>query len=202
MLFYRIISYVFHPLLFSFIGTFLYLVLTPIHMAKKQEYLILSIVFISTYILPVFLLMFLKKIKMIESYHLKQVEERKFPILFFILLSILLGKMLLNIKIANVLAYSFFAIAIALSAAYLFLFLRIKTSLHTLGIGGVLGFILILSLHYQMNFNWILALLFIISGLIAVSRLKLEAHTPKEVYLGFLLGVIAQFISFQFYQSI
>jgi membrane-associated phospholipid phosphatase len=197
--FFRLISFVFHPLLFSFLGTFLYLLLSPKHVAKQQEYIILTIIFISTYILPIFLLMILKKLKVIDSYYLKTIEERKFPTIFFIILSIMIGKMLLNINLVDLLAYSFFGIALALTFSYLLFIKQIKTSLHTMGIGGLIGFILVMSYEYQLNFTIIISLLFILAGLIAVSRLKLHAHTSSEVYIGFMVGMITQFISYQFY---
>ena len=203
MRFYNLISYVFHPLLFSFIGSFIYLLLTPRNIVKKQEYIILAIIFISTYLLPIFLLILLKKLNLIETYLLETIEERKFPILFFIILSFMVGNLLLkNVKIVDLLAYSFFGIALALAITYLLFNTKIKTSLHTLGIGGILGFVIIMSYEYQLNFNLIIAVLFILSGLISVARLKLNAHKPKEVYIGFLLGMITQFISYQFYHSI
>ncbi len=198
-LFYKFVSYAFHPILFSFIGSFLYILLSPIHMVKRQEYIILTIIFISTYILPIFLLISLKKLKMITSYQLSTIEERKFPILFFIILSLMLAKMLLGIKIADLLAYSFFAISIALSATYILLFFRLKISLHTLGIGGILGFIMVMSIYYQLNLIGLICFLFLLSGLIAVSRLKLKAHKPNEVYIGFLIGLIAQLLSYQLF---
>ncbi|MCF6346794.1 MAG: hypothetical protein L3J20_00645 [Flavobacteriaceae bacterium] len=201
MQFYKLISYVFHPLLFSSIGSFIYLLLTPKNILKRQEYIILAIIFMSTYILPIFLLVLLKKLNLIETYLLKTIEERKFPILFFIILSFMVGNLLLNIKVVNLLAYSFFGIALALAITYILFNTKIKTSLHTLGIGGVLGFVIIMSYEYQLNFNLIIALLFILSGLISVARLKLNAHQPKEVYIGFLLGMITQFISYQFYHN-
>jgi len=199
MTFYRLISYVFHPILFSFLGTFLYLLLTPIHISKRHEYIMLSIIFISTYILPVTLLMVLKKIKLIDSYHLETVVERKYPTLFFIVLSIMIGKMLLNVHLVDLLAFSFFGIAIALTITYFLFAKQIKTSLHMLGIGGILGFVMVMSHEYQLNFTIIISLLFILSGLIAVSRLKLNAHNNLEVYLGFSIGMISQFICYQFY---
>jgi len=200
MKFHKLISYLFHPLLFSFIGTFLFLFLSPKHFVKRQEYIILFVIFVSTYILPIFLLALLKKMNLINSYHLTTIEERKFPIIFFIVLSFMIGKMLLNIQIVDLLAYSFFGVALALVFTYLLFRLNIKTSLHTLGVGGLVGFVIMLSYEYQLNFNLIIAILFIISGFVAVSRLKLNAHQPKEVYIGFLLGIITQWISFQIYQ--
>lgn len=183
-------------------GSFFFLFLSPLHIQKKQEYIILLIIFISTYILPLFLLILLKKMNVIESFHLKTIGERKLPILFFIMLSYLIGRLLLKIQIVDLLAFSFFGISISLSMTYLLFFNKIKTSLHTLGIGGILGFVIIMSYEYQLNFNLLLAILFILSGLIAVSRLKMEAHNPKEIYFGFIIGLGAQLISYQIYYNI
>ncbi len=202
MFFFKLISHVFHPLLFSFIGSFLYLVLTPKHIIKKQEYVILMIIFLSTYILPIFVLALLKRMNMIQSYKLDTIEERKFPILFFIILSFMIGNLLINIQIVDLLAFSFYGTAISLGFTYILFSAKIKTSLHTLGIGGILSFIIIMSFEYKLNYNLIIAILFILSGLIAVSRLALKAHKPKEVYIGFLIGMISQLISYQFYHSI
>ena len=202
MFVYKFISYVLHPLLFSFLGSFLYLYLSPKHILKEQEYIILVIVFISTYIVPILLLALLKRVNMISDYHLRNIEERKFPILFFIMLSFLIGRAMVSTQIADLLAFSFFGVAFALSFTYLLFNIKIKTSLHTLGIGGLIGFVMVMSYEYRLNFNWLIAGLFIIAGLIGVSRLALNAHRPKEVYIGFLLGLISQFISFQIYQNI
>jgi hypothetical protein len=143
--------------------------------------------------------MILKKMKIIDSYYLKTIEERKFPTIFFIMLSMMIGKMLLNIQLVDLLAYSFFGIALALTFSYLLFMKHVKTSLHTMGIGGIIGFVLVMSYEYQMNFTIIISLLFILAGLIAVSRLKLQAHNSSEVYLGFIIGMTTQFISYQFY---
>ncbi len=202
MFIYKLISYVLHPLLFSFMGSFLYLYLTPKHILKQQEYIILSIVFLSTYIVPILLLALLKRVRLITDYHLRSIDERKFPILFFIMLSFLIGRAMLGIQIADLLAFSFFGVAFALSFTYLLFSIKIKTSLHTIGIGGLIGFVMVMSYAYQLNFNSLIAGLFVIGGIIGVSRLALNAHSPKEIYIGFLIGLVSQFISFQIYQNI
>jgi len=202
MFIYKFISYILHPLLFSFMGSFLYLYLTPKHIVKQQEYIILLVVFVSTYIIPIVLLGLLKRLNMINDYQLKTIDERKFPILFFIMLSFIIGRAMVSIQIADLLAFSFFGVAFALSFTYLLFNLKIKTSLHTLGIGGIIGFVMVMSYEYRLNFNVLIAGLFILAGLIGLSRLALNAHRPKEVYIGFVLGMISQFISFQIYQNI
>ena len=202
MFVFKVISYVLHPLLFAFMGSFIYLYLTPKHVVKEQEYIILFVVFVSTYIIPIILLALLKKVKLIDDYHLKSINERKFPVLFFIMLSFLIGRALLAIHIVDLLAFSFFGVAFALSFTYLLFNIKIKTSLHTLGIGGIIGFVMVMSYEYQLNFNAFLAGLFVIAGLIGISRLALNAHSPKEVYIGYVLGIVSQFMSFQIYQNI
>lgn len=109
---------------------------------------------------------------------------------------------MLGIQIADLLAFSFFGVAFALSFTYLLFSIKIKTSLHTIGIGGLIGFVMVMSYAYQLNFNSLIAGLFVIGGIIGVSRLALNVHSPKEVYIGFLIGLISQFISFQIYQNI
>ena len=202
MFVFKVISYVLHPLLFAFMGSFIYLYLTPKHVVKEQEYIILFVVFVSTYIIPIILLALLKKVKLIDDYHLRSINERKFPVLFFIMLSFLIGRALLAIHIVDLLAFSFFGVAFALSFTYLLFNIKIKTSLHTLGIGGIIGFVMVMSYEYQLNFNAFLAGLFVIAGLIGISRLALNAHSPKEVYIGYVLGIVSQFMSFQIYQNI
>jgi len=159
------------------------------------------VVFLSTYILPLFLLVVLKQFKLIKNYHLESIKERKYPVIFFIILSFMVGKMLIKTQIVDLLAFSFFGIALGLSITYLLFKFNLKTSLHTLGIGGILGFVIVLSYHYQLNFNLLIACLFILSGLIALSRLKLEAHIPKEIYFGFLIGFLTQIGSYFYYLS-
>jgi membrane-associated phospholipid phosphatase len=68
-----------------------------------------------------------------------------------------------------------------------------------LGIGGIIGFVMIMSFEYQLNFNALLASLFLIAGLIGVARLSLNAHSPREVYVGFLVGVLSQWMSYELY---
>lgn len=201
MFFHKLVSYVLHPLLFAFIGTFIYLYLSPTHILKQQEYLILLIVFVSTYVIPIGLMFILRRTGLIDDFHMRTIDERKFPVLFFILLAFLIGRTLLKIQIVDLLAYSFFGIAIGLVLSYALFYLKLKTSLHTLGIAGILGFVMIMSYEYQLNFNSLIAALLIFGGLIGYSRLALNAHRPSEVYIGYLVGVISQFMAYQLYQN-
>ena len=194
MKFYKFISYIFHPVLIPIVFTLLYFIIIPNHIPRKFAYWVLIIVFIATYIFPLLLLYFLKKVNLIENYLLSSINERKFPILFFATITLCLGLLLLKPNIVDLLAFSFFGCALALSISFILLFFKIKTSLHTLGISGLIGFISIISYEYKINLLLLLILLFLNFGIIATSRLKLQAHKMSEVLIGFIIGLLSQLI--------
>jgi len=196
---YKFISYILHPVLVPIVSTLLYFIIIPNHIPKEFAYRVLSIVFVTTYIVPVLLIYFLKKVKLIESYHLVSINERKFPILFFSILSFLLGNLILKTASVDILAFSFHGCTLALGIVYILFFNKIKTSLHTLGIAGIIAFIGIISYEYKLNSLLLLIFLFILFGIIATSRLKLKAHSTSEIYIGFIVGFSTQIIVYLSY---
>ncbi len=69
--------------------------------------------------------------------------------------------------------------------------LRWKISLHMIGLGGLTAFLLMITLTRQINlFPWLL-LSVLASGIAGTSRLYLEAHSPAQVYSGFILGCLS-----------
>tara|TARA_R110002073_G_scaffold40547_6_gene115408 strand:+ start:71884 stop:72498 length:615 start_codon:yes stop_codon:yes gene_type:complete len=196
MLFYKAISYIFHPIVFSIISTLLYFIILPSHITKKAEHSILIIVFLSTYIVPILLLFFLKRFKMVHNFQLSTIEERKFPVLFMIVLFSLLGKTLLDTSVVDLLAYSFLGCALSLFFVYLLFFTKLKTSLHSLSIAGLIGFLGVISFQFKLNLLFVIILLFLIFGIVAVSRLKLKAHSMVEIYLGFFIGALPQILTY------
>ncbi|WP_144439137.1 hypothetical protein [Lutibacter profundi] len=199
MKFSKFISYFFHPINFPILGSILYFLLIPEYIFKQQEHLILIVLLLGTYIFPLFLLALLKRSKMIHSYHMETIEERKFPTLLFISICIFLGYWLFKSSIVNILSLFYFGYGLGLIISYLFLYLKFKISLHTAAIGGLIGFLICFSYYYKINLIVILSILFIISGLIATSRLRLQVHNPREVYLGYIFGILSQFIVFYIY---
>lgn len=78
-------------------------------------------------------------------------------------------------------------------AALLAIFTRI--SLHTIGWGGLTALVSYLSFYYS-NLSVALGLTVLISGLVATARLKLNEHTPAQVYLGYAIGFVTIWITF------
>ncbi len=68
--------------------------------------------------------------------------------------------------------------------------LKWKVSIHMLGMGGIVGTIFGLMLRYQVDAIQLVMSLVILSGIVGYSRLRLNAHTPLQVYVGFVLGTL------------
>jgi hypothetical protein len=69
-----------------------------------------------------------------------------------------------------------------------------KISMHALAVGGVCGFFIFFGMHDAFATGIYLIIPVFIAGLVCSARLILAQHTPFEIYIGLLIGVIAQWI--------
>ena len=77
-----------------------------------------------------------------------------------------------------------------------------KISIHTLALGGLIGMLMAINQNTSIpNITVMLFVLFVLSGVVASARLKLNAHSPIQVYSGFVLGVFVSFASYTLYIS-
>lgn len=194
MRWHRFISTILHPIVMPTIGVLLYFTLTPIKLLSYQKYTLLGVVFVATYIIPLLLLLFLKSIGYIKNFKVETIEERKIPLFFMIALFFVLGKTFFNLTVTRELSYLFYGTTLAMAIVYIIFSLKIKTSLHILSMGSAVGFFLVFQKMYGISILPVVAILIVFSGLLASSRLYLKAHTPKEVYLGFFVGLVSQLI--------
>ena len=194
MKFYKFISVILHPIVVPTLGVLLYFILIPNRIGSNQKLAILGLIFIVTYLVPLFVLIILKVFKLIKSYKVHTIKERKIPVSLMIVLFYLLGNTLSRITMIRDLGTLFYATSFGLVVIYLLFIFKIKTSLHLLSLGISVGFFMLLGTQYFISFLPVILILILISGLLASARLYLKAHTPKEVYLGFLLGLISPFI--------
>ena len=194
MKFYKIISILLHPIVIPTITIILYFLLIPSSFNKEQQLYILAMVFITTYFIPLLILIILKALKQIQSFQVISIKERKLPLAFMIILFYLLGNSLFEIPQIRDICLLFYATSFGLTAIYLAFIFKIKISIHLLSIGMSLGFFLLMSTMYSISFTLIFLILILLSGFLASARLYLKIHSPKEVYLGFFLGIVSPFI--------
>lgn len=198
MRFHNFISVILHPIVIPTIGVMLYYLLIPNSISSNQRLSLLGLIFITTYLIPLVLLILLKKLKLIASFKSETIKERKLPVAIMIILFYLLGNTLHNTLLFFDFGILFYATTLGLLIIYLLFFLKFKTSIHLLSIGVATGFFLVMSKIYTYNYTSILIIFLAISGILGTSRLHLKAHTPKEVYIGFILGLIAPSIVYYF----
>lgn len=199
MKFSKFISYFFHPINFSIIGAVIYFLFVPKYILKQQEYIFLTVIFIGTYIFPLILLFLMKHLKLVKSYHLSTIEERKFPTILFLSITMFIGQWLYKTSVVNILALYYIGFGICFILTYILLYIGRKVSLHAAGIGGLIGFLLFFSYHYKINLIQLIIVSFILSGVIASARLQLKAHNMPEVIIGFLLGLSTQLLTYSTY---
>ena len=192
----KFISNILHPIVIPTIGIILYFILTPVYLNRQQQYTMLGIVFVATYVIPILLLIFLKAIGYIKSYQVSEIKERKIPIFFMMTLLFLLGKFFLEIAVIKDLSYLFFGVVFGLGAVYILFMTNIKVSLHLLSMGAVTGYFLLFQQIHTIYILPLIIIFIVLSGFLASARLYLKAHTVKEVYLGFFIGVASPFFTY------
>lgn len=185
-------SYVFHPLWMPLLGSLFYFKFNPRYFPEeviKAKILAISII---TVFIPVVFFFLLKNLGKAKTIFLEDSQERKWPLIFFILLCLMVLFEVLNRYNYPALFYYFVGIAASTVIAFLFVLFRIKISLHMLGIGGLLMFIIGYCYYFHLYFIYTICFLIIASGLTASSRLYFKAHSKLEITLGFLAGIIPQ----------
>jgi hypothetical protein len=193
MRFYKSISIILHPIVIPTIGIMLYFLLIPNNFSSNQRLNILSLIFVVTYLIPLLMMVVLKKTRVIRSYKVKTIKERKLPIGIMIMIFYLLGNAFNRSDNFSDIGLLFLSTSLGLFVIYLLFYFKIKASIHLLSMGISTSFFMVLSNIYSLSFTIVIIILFILSGLLASARLHLIAHSVKEVYLGFFIGAIATF---------
>jgi membrane-associated phospholipid phosphatase len=191
------VSVIFHPLVIPTIGTvmLLYAVVPLSLMSDKGKQLILFLVFTCTFILPLAFLPVLYLRKLHHFVHHNERQERIIPLIFTSLMYYLTFVMLRRMGAPFLIQGFIFASAISVVLT-LVISLFWKISMHTIGIGGLTALIVVILVYYRIDLVLYLIIAILLSGIIASSRLGLEAHTPLQVYVGYLLGFVVTYGSF------
>lgn len=193
------VSYIFHPLLMPLIGLVFYFSKSPRFIPKEIMYAKVISVFILTVVLPLLLFSLLKNLKLVKSLHLGTTKERLLPLLLNgVILSLVINRVLPTEEFIE-LHYFFVGILISNLLCLILALLKFKASIHLIGVAGVFAFFVALSLHFNININGSLALMSIITGAVATSRLHLKAHNYTELLIGFCVGAIPQWLVFYLY---
>lgn len=193
------ISYILHPLIMPLLGVLFYFSKTPRFIPEALMHAKLFSTALLTIILPILVYYLLRTLNRVESVYLKSTNERKLPLLInAIIIYLIISRVFTADEIIE-LHYFFIGVLISNLLCFALAILKIKASIHMLAASGFFMFALILSLHFKINVNGTLALMTVLLGAIATSRLHLKAHTNKELIIGSLIGLLPQLILYQFW---
>lgn len=164
---------------------------------QKLELIIYAIVFFNTFLFPGLLSFILLKKKKINSLQMEDKSERRLPYLitaaFYILTYYLLRKFNLSALLYVIMLGASTAILISMLINF-----KWKVSAHMVGIGGLIGVLIGLSLRLQMDFTFLIICFTFLAGLLGTARLILNAHIPAQVFVGFMVGCLTQLFLFLF----
>ncbi|GAB7089106.1 hypothetical protein [Marinifilum fragile] len=190
----RIISGVAHPMLMPLYSIFVifhsgtFLDFTPPQLIR----VIYLIVGISTILLPISVLPLLKVQKFVSDYGLSERSERAIPLIFTIVFYALGFYLLMKFPITRIIAHLQLAAIISIGVIAL-ISTKWKISIHMAGIGGFIGMVLSFTILYAGSLRVYFIAGILLAGLLGYSRLKLNLHTPLQVYAGFMLGLVVIF---------
>lgn len=189
-------SYLFHPL---FIPVYVIIFLAYIHptafagfsgQGKKQSIVIvvLNIVFF-----PLMAVLLLRAVGFIESVYLRTKKDRIIPymacgIFFFWAYTVFKEQSHYPLLLTSFILGIFLASSVGLIANIYY-----KISMHAIGMGGWLGFFLIIFRENSMHMSWPLGIVILLTGVVCTSRLLISNHSTKEIYTGLLAGMLTQF---------
>ncbi len=194
----KFISWVFHPLfvpLFTLVLLFqqeyyFVLILTP-----EAKWFIAAIVFLNTCIFPALLMLFFKWRGLISSLHMPEKEERVFPYIMMSVFYYLTYYLFSELKLPDVF-FIYISGATVLIISILLINFIWKISVHMAAMGAAAGAFAGMAILYELPVMHVLVWLIAAAGFTGFARLKLKAHSPAQVYGGYLLGFAVLFASF------
>lgn len=196
------ISVILHPIFIPMYVVFFLLFIHPSAFTGFSEYdkmTTLRIVGVNVVFFPLLTVLLLKAVKFIDSVQMHTRKDRIIPLIacgifFFWAFTVFKEQHRYPDELVRFFLGIFIASSVGLLANIYF-----KISLHGLAMGGWLGFFVMLLFKGSLFMAWPLALVIMLTGLVATARLLVASHQPKDIYLGILFGFISQLTAAMFY---
>ena len=186
----RLISYVFHPLLMPAYAMLILFNINSHYMytlSFNYKMILLGFVILFTFLLPSIAMFFMVKLKMVDSLEMHSRKERPAALvivaLFFYGTYYIFQQLPVNTIFTMFMLGATLLVLISLLINYFY-----KISLHMMALGALLATLVGFSFLIHQDIRLYLFLIILIAGITGTARLKLNAHTPSQVYTGFLMG--------------
>ena len=130
---------------------------------------------------------------------MENVTERKYPLYAHILILLLIVYQVIPNNYISELYYYFTGLLGAALTCLVLLLFNFKISLHTVGVSGLLMFLINLSVHFEINLIIAISLFILLTGGVITARLYLKAHTKPELVVGLFIGLLSQLLTVQYW---
>ena len=173
----------FHPTYFSGFG-------------KDLKISLLFTTFLNTVFFPAFAVLLMKGLGFIKSVYLDSQQDRIGPYLANMIFYFWAARVFFKFTIElNPVLPSFMTGIFVTTIVGLISNIYFKISMHAMGAGGLVGIFIIIMRSNTMLMTWPLCIALLIAGIVCTSRLIVSDHTPKEIYIGLLAGLLCQFVA-------
>ena len=193
----KVISYVFHPL---FIPTYIFLFLAnempyEFHFDRRPFLIQFITIFWMSAFFPAFAVFLLWKLKFADSIFLKTQKERIGPYIITMVFYWWLWYLGKNFA-DQPFALRVFFLGIFLTTPFALILNNFyKISMHAIGVGSAAAFITIQAFYSSVHIGPSIAIALVIAGFVCTARFIVSDHTNRDIYSGFLLGVICQVVA-------
>ncbi|WP_243854644.1 hypothetical protein [Flavobacterium sp. 270] len=187
-------SYILHPIFISMYATLFYLFCKKDIFSNQEKYFVLFQILIITIVVPILFFLLLRSTGHAKSIMLPETSQRKIPLILQCFLYILLVKRSIVVVRYPELHFFFLGALFTTILALVCSLFKIKASLHMAAISGLAIFVIGLNIHTQLHNPYWPAFLILMTGIVASSRLEMNAHTPKELVIGFFIGIFPQLL--------
>lgn len=190
-----VISWIFHPIFAPVLLSVILWRLMPAEFAAMtQKTLTFRFISLSstTIFFPLLTVALLKALGFLRSIHMRVSKDRVIPLIatmtFYFWAQQVFSHQPDTPKIINILLLgSFWGIILLFIGSIFF-----KVSMHTTAAGGAIGIMTVLLFLSSFNMFPALLITVVVGGLVGSARLVLREHTPAEIWMGYIIGIIVQ----------
>ena len=192
----QLISIIAHPLFMPIYTVLLIFNFNPyvkVQVPDNLQKLVLLVLIVCTIVLPLITAFVMQRFGLINSLFMKTAEERKWPFLFSILWFYLGFEVLTKLPLPKSLYLLMVGALVILFIAHA-ITLRWKIGVHMLGVGGLIGALIGISQRFQYDHFIMISIIILFAGFVGYARLKTNSHNFQQVYAGFIIGLIIEWM--------
>ena len=196
----KFISYVFHPLFIPLYITYFIIQIRSYQLAGINDWINLRIllqVFVNCTFLPLASILLLRALNFIDSVFLRTQRDRIIPYIICMIFYFWNWYVFKN----NHEIKDLVSVSMAIFNASVLGFLvniSMKVSMHAISVGVMTTFVALLAFSDSSSFSFYLSIAVLIAGIVCTSRLIVSDHSQKEIYYGFLIGILSQLAAHYF----